>query len=132
MLLGVLVAFVGIFMVVDRIIQKKKMPQCRDSLANCINTSLAQIEHQIWLLRNVFWWYLLPIGGGIAIFIGYSAWSIRNTPEIGMRFLARYAISCVLFSWGVYALNQWAVRKYLIPRQQELMQLQNSLQNSTE
>ena len=131
-LLGVLAAFVGIFMVVDRIIQKKKMPQYRDSLTNCINTSLVQVEHQIWLLRNVFWWYLLPIGGGIAIFIGYHTWAIRNMPELGMRFLAGYAVSCVFFCWGVYALNQWAVRKYLVPRRQELMQLRSSLQNSIE
>lgn len=130
MLLAGTCAFVAIFMVVDRIIQKKKIPQCRDSLANCINTSLAQVEHQIWLLRKVFWWYLLPPGVGIFIFVGHVAWDVRDDTGWFTFFLVYLAV-VPLFLWGVYALNQWVVRKQLIPRQQELMQLQNSLQKPT-
>ncbi|MHC4213769.1 MAG: hypothetical protein ACYSWP_10400 [Planctomycetota bacterium] len=131
MLLAATCAFVGIFMVVDRIIQKNNMPQCRDSLVNCINTSLAQVEHQIWLLKKVFWWYLLPPVAGVFIFIGHAAWDVRD--DTGwFTFLLVYLVIFTLFVWGVYALNQWAVRKHFVPRQEELMQLQNSLQNSTE
>ncbi len=132
LLLGGMCAFVAIFLVIDRIIQRKKIPQPLESLTDCITTSFAQVDHQIWLLKNVFWWYLLPLGIGLAVLVGQIAWTIRNTPELGMKFLVGYAIFCVLLFWGIYALNQWAVRKHLVPRQQELMQLQNSLQNSTE
>ena len=53
--------FVGAFIVVDRLIQHQHRPVMNDSLHACIESSLHQVNHQIWLLKNVFWWYLLPI-----------------------------------------------------------------------
>ena len=67
---------VGAFMVADRLIQRRKQPPLNDSLKACIEGSLFHVNHQIWLLRNVFWWYLLPLGGGIAGFLGYLAWRV--------------------------------------------------------
>ena len=29
-------------------------------LVESVKKSLTQVEHQVWLLRNVFWWCLLP------------------------------------------------------------------------
>ena len=56
--------FVAAFFIVDRRLQKKKDPRHTDPLLACIESSLTQINHQIWLLKNVFWWYLLPPGTG--------------------------------------------------------------------
>ncbi|MDB6123004.1 MAG: hypothetical protein JWQ71_1997, partial [Pedosphaera sp.] len=49
---------VGIFILVDRLIQRRKQPIRNESLQSCIESSLLQVNHQIWLLKNVFWWYL--------------------------------------------------------------------------
>ncbi len=121
---------VGVFMVVDRIIQKRKCPELTGALMVYIENSLAQVVHQIWLLKNVLWWYLLPPSIGIAIFIGHIAWLIRDLPGRGLIFLSVYCVFCVLLFWGVYLLNQRAVRKELNPRKEELEQLLNSLKNA--
>ena len=43
-----------------------------------MESSLAQVEHQIWLLRNVFWWYLLPLALATLAFFGQVAWQVRS------------------------------------------------------
>jgi len=121
---------VGVFMVVDRIVQKRKRPELTSALIGYIENSLAQVVHQIWLLKNVLWWYLLPPGIGIAIFIGHLAWLIRDLPGRGLTFLSVYCVFCTLLFWGIYLLNQHAVRKELNPRKEELEQLLNSLKNA--
>ena len=71
---------VGVFMVVDRIVQKRKRPEPAGTLMGCIESSLAQVVHQIWLLKNVLWWYLLPLGVGIGIIVGLNT-SMLKFPE---------------------------------------------------
>src|SRR5215470_10040166 len=48
------------FMIVDRAHQHRHQPRPGDTLCSNVENSLAQVEHQIWLLRNISWWYLLP------------------------------------------------------------------------
>jgi len=121
---------VGIFVIVDRIIQKRKRPELTGALMGYIENSLAQVVHQIWLLKNFQYNYLLPLGGAIAFFICHVAWLIRDLPGRGLIFLSVYCVFCVLLFWGVYHLNQRAVRKELNPRKEELEQLLNSLKNA--
>lgn len=47
-------------MVVDRRRYPQRSSDPGEPLMVYVNESLSQVEHQIWLLRNVFWWYLLP------------------------------------------------------------------------
>jgi Na+/proline symporter len=111
---------VGTFMVVDRVLQRRKQPASNDSLKTCVETSLLQVNHQIWLLKNIFWWYLLPIAAALGISIGCSTWHSRHdglAAAIGFIFSALF---CALIYWGVYWLNQFAVRKNLDPRRKEL------------
>lgn len=121
-LLAVLVLFIGCFIVTDRIVQRKRHPVSVDSLVGCVETSLSQIEHQIWLLKNVFWWYLLPLSIGIAIFVSYIYWKLHVFSPIPW-------ISCGFFYLFIYHLNQYVVRKELSPRKQELEQLLSSLKS---
>ncbi len=114
---------VGNFMVVDRLIQRRKQPVANDSLKSCIESSLLQVNHQIWLLKNVFWWYLLPVLVGLGILIVSQIWKSRHDGPFGIIFLTGYALFCALFFWGVYWFNQYAVRKGLEPRRQELESL---------
>ena len=126
---ALLVLSVGVFLIVDRIVQKKKRPEPAGTLMDCIESSLAQVVHQIWLLKNVLWWYLLPLGGGIGFIVGYVAWMIRKDIGKGWIFLLGYSIFVIFLYWGIYHLNQWGVRKKLAPRKQELESLLNSLTN---
>lgn len=130
LLLALVALGVGIFMMVDRIVQKRKCPKLTESFVSCIESYLAQVGHQIWLLKNVLWWYLLPPGIGLVILIVYFAWKVCNLRGMGLIFSSVYFVFCAVFFWGVYHLNQWVVRKELVPRQQELEQLLHSLKNA--
>ena len=114
---------VGLFMLVDRWLQRRKRPVTNDPLRSCIEASLLQVNHQIWLLKNIFWWYLLPVLVGLGILIVSQICKSRHNGSYGVIFLTGYALFCVLFFWGVYWFNQYAVRKGLEPRRQELESL---------
>ena len=126
------------FMLVDRWRQRKKQPVSNDPLRACIEASLQKIDHQITLLRNIFWWYLLPLQFGFATlivsFFGELELMARQPENIGRNFrLVTFGITAlvvlvwVLVFWGVYRLNQFAVRKHLEPRREELNSLLVSL-----
>lgn len=123
--------YVAVFFLVDRRLQRKKEARHTDPLLACIESSLMQVNHQIWLLKNVFWWYLLPPGAGIAlVFIAINVELFRVLPAklvlpgclFGMLFV-------VLIFVGVYWLNQFAVRKGLIPRKEELEAMLKNIAN---
>ena len=117
---------VGYF-VVDRIRHPQTPSDPGEPLLDCVTTSLAQVEHQIWLLRNVFWWYLLPFTISIQTFFAHNAWlSAGNWLEaLGI------ATPFFMFLMALYAfldyLNQRAVRWDVGPRRQELLELLASL-----
>ncbi len=129
-----LVAFgcfvVGAYFLVDRWRQKKKTPNVRGSLKECATASLAEVNHQVWLLKNVLWWYLSPLYVPIIMFFGETAWKTQGPAgakiivALTTLFLAGFAT--VLYA-GIYWLNQFAVRKSLEPRRQELEKLLNEL-----
>ncbi|MEJ0090971.1 MAG: hypothetical protein WDM80_14665 [Limisphaerales bacterium] len=112
--------FVGVYIVVDRWIQHRRRPVMNDAIQSCIQSSLAQVNHQIWLLKNIFWWYLLPIESGLGVLIAVHLWHDRHAGLSAMAGLTAYALFCGLTFWGVYWVNQFAVRKDLEPRRQEL------------
>ena len=118
---------VGMFMLADRWLQRKKRPVTNDSVRSCVEASLIQVNHQIWLLRNVFWWYLLPIQVGLGALILSVVWQARFAGLAVIIGLTAFALVCGLICWGVYRLNQFAVRKSLEPRRQELETLLSSL-----
>jgi Kef-type K+ transport system membrane component KefB len=111
---------VGTFMVVDRLLQRREQPAANDSLKTCIEGSLLQVNHQIWLLQNVLWWYLLPFTVALGISIGHSVWRMHNPGFPALIVGVISALFVALVYWGIYRLNQYAVRKSLEPRRQEL------------
>src|SRR5258707_1498492 len=120
--------FVGAFFLVDRVIQRRKQPVTNDPLQACIGKSLHQFIHQIWLLKNVFWWYLLPILIGLGAFSAQMLWDQR---EVGLASTIKFGGIFILtygFTYGfVYWINQRAVRVQLTPRRQALESLLASL-----
>ncbi len=125
--LALSVLFIGMFILVDRDKQKKKMPCYSDPLPTCIDTSLRQVNHQIWLLRNILWWYLLPCFAGCMLLFIYYVFKYNLSHIIEFVFLGVIVSACVAINVGIYCLNQMAVRKHLEPRQQELQKLMDSL-----
>jgi hypothetical protein len=121
--------WVVLFFIVDRIVQRKRRPSQDKSLTACIEDSLRQFNHQIWLLKNVFWWYLLPPGIGVLVLAGSIAWQGHTAGKPMLIKLLEYLTFVALVFWGVYLLNRRAVRKDLMPRRQELESLLKMLTN---
>ena len=119
---------VGAYFLIDRWRQKKNTPDLHGSLKDCAVTSLAEIGHQIWLLKNIIWWYLLPIFVPIMVFFGWVAWQVPDA-SITTKVLREAPNTCfiVLLYAGIYWLNQYAVKKNLEPRRRELEKLLNEL-----
>ncbi|MCA9138813.1 MAG: beta-lactamase family protein [Planctomycetales bacterium] len=119
------------FILVDR----KRHPQRPSASGEPLNfyakEALSQVEHQIWLLRNVIWWYLLPLGISAMAFFIQVSW---NTSSSWWGFaLQVFFLSLFVFVlyWGIYWLNQFAVRKDLEPRRQDLLKLVASLESES-
>jgi hypothetical protein len=123
---------VGTFMLVDRFLQRRKQTTAKDPLKVCIEASLQQVNHQIWLLENVFWWYLLPILAALAVFFGCAAWRARNIGSSAVLGAVVSALVVALLYWGIYWVNQFAVRKSLEPRRRELETLLASLNENSQ
>ena len=129
-LMAFMCLFVGGFFLVDRVIQRRKNPRYDDSLTGCIADSLAQINHQIWLLKNVFWWYLLPFLIGAAFITGSVGWMLRNNASQFWSHIFRSTATWAVLTLVIYKLNQYAVRKALVPRKDELGQLFEAVTDS--
>src|SRR5215212_5989958 len=125
------ITWVILFIVVDRIRHKQQPSEPGEPMLECVRVSLTQVEHQIWLLRNVFWWYLLPFTIAILAFLAQHAW--LNHSEfwpIALAFVPFVLFLVALYGF-VYYLNQRAVRRELEPRRQELLTLLASLGDET-
>jgi CubicO group peptidase (beta-lactamase class C family) len=125
------ITWVCVFIVVDRIRHKQRPSEPGGPLVDCVNSSLTQVEHQIWLLRNVFWWYLLPFT--IAILAFFTQVALQGRPAFSSfaLALAPNAIFLFLLYGFVYYLNQYAVRRELAPRRNELLTLLATLGDET-
>ena len=127
--LGAGALFVAGYILVDRWRRRREAPRFEGDLLSHIEQSLKDVEHQIWLLRNVFWWYLLPLILGALIpnvyFLVTDLATRKLRAFIGMFVLSScvFAVVCV----AVYFLNQYAVRRGLEPRRRELLEMRDSL-----
>jgi hypothetical protein len=124
---------VGGYILIDRWRHKRSLPNTHDSLKNCATASLADVTHQIWLLKNILWWYLLPLGVPMLVWMIWIFWQVPM-PGAGTIFtifnlgfktfgiLFSLVFTVVLYAF-LYWLNQFAVKKRLEPRRQELEKL---------
>ncbi len=83
-----------------------------DSVKEFLEKERRKMTREIFLLRSVFWWYLLPLLVGEELFVFGLPRPLANK-------LVATAV-CVAVSGFVYWLNQRAVRKYLVPLQEEM------------
>ena len=77
---------------------------------------LERVDRQIWLLRNVHWWYLGPLSLSIALAFASMAEFFLDLVVVSFVFLI-FVVPLFAF---IYWLNQLAVRKQLMPLRREL------------
>lgn len=122
--------FVIGFLIVDRITQKKMNIKMGDNLELCIKEAIREVRHQIWLLKNVLWWYLAPLWIGMYAYFIHSGvrrhgWDFWHDQELWID-LVLIALLCI----GIYYMNQWAIKSELIPRRKELEDMLESIQSN--
>lgn len=82
------------------------------TLHDYCSDELNRVDRQIWLLRNINWWYTGPIFVGVTIeMLGVLS------PAKLLIFVSTLLIP---MAWFVHWLNQFAVRNQLIPLREEL------------
>jgi hypothetical protein len=116
------------FMLIDRRLHRRRPNAPGEPLRQHVERALSQVEHQIWLLRNVWWWYLLPIALPMFAFFGQGSWENRADGWLAWLVLAVASVVVGGVFVFIYWLNQVAVRSSLNPRRQELETLLASLQ----
>ena len=107
------------FMLVDRMRHQRQASE-GESLRRHVEGSLAEVEHQIWLLRNVHWWGLLPMAVAMLAFFGQAAWQERGGGWWTVLCVSMVVIPGVGVLAGIYWLNLYAIRAMLEPRRREL------------
>ncbi len=111
--------FVAGFMVIDRLRWRKAAPGPGETMGDTIRAALAELEHQIWLLRNVLWWYIGPLMGALIIDTTHQMLTGPREPSSFIGSLAVFFLLGAFLWW----LNQWAVKRDLEPRRSELQKL---------
>lgn len=86
-----------------------------------IEASLAEVEFQICLLRNVRWWYLMPLAFGLLAWLFGSVIESPTLPSV-VGFVLVLPIIGLVFAW-VERLNHKAIREDLSPRAESLQSL---------
>jgi hypothetical protein len=121
--------WVASYMLLNRVRYRWQPNEPGEPLRDCVKGSLGHLEHQIWLLRTIHWWYLLPVGVSCLAFVGEVKWRERPGGWLTV-FVVSVAVGIVaaIFFW-VYRLNQFAIRSELEPRRRELETLMMSLDN---
>ena len=119
------------FILVDRKRHPQRPSEPGEPLNFYAKEALTQVEHQIWLLRNVFWWYLLPLGISIMAFFVHVSWNTSSS-WVELSFSVVFWTVFVFVIYGlVYWLNQYAVQKTLEPRRQDLLKLVKSIESES-
>jgi hypothetical protein len=108
------------YLVADRIRHRKPSPGPDEPLRRVVEGSLAEVDHQIRLLRTVRWWYLLPLAIAMLAFFGQNAWRERGGgwwTVLSVSMVSSFALGVLAFvDW----LNRHAIRAELEPRRKEL------------
>ena len=117
------------YMLADRMRHQRQPSEPGEPLRRRVEGSLAEVEHQIGLLRNVHWWALLPLALAMLAFFGQVAWQERAGGWWTVLSVSMVVTLGVGVLAGVYWLNQYAVRCELEPRRRELETLLMSLED---
>lgn len=88
------------------------------SVDDYLGAEIAHLDYQIWLLRNVSWWYLAPLAIGFLVFV----WGMNPVATA-----LKMSVGYFLLDRGINWLNQRAVNGDLVPQRDELVRVRASL-----
>ena len=122
----------GVFRLTFRKRHSQKPSEPGEPLLQCVKDSLKQVENQIWLMRNVFWWSLLPLSVSILAAFAHSTWLksegwLDALSDVNV-FVSLFLIAVFYFA---YVSTQRVVRLQFEPQRQELLTLLTSLRDET-
>lgn len=114
---------VGAFFVIDRWRQRQRETSNSTEPRAALARSLDAIDHQIWLLRNVAWWYIGPLALGVLVWAGAVAATMPLPAPAQLVFLGVVVLVEIAVSLIVYWLNQKAVDGVLRPQRDDFARL---------
>jgi len=88
---------------------------------------IARVDRQIWLLRNVSWWYSGPIILGCCVFFFGILIALPELPTWAWFVALAIFFAFLLLGWIIYRMNQQAVHTELLPLREELADTYESL-----
>ncbi len=126
--LAMLILFgIGVFRVLDNRQQKRRALEYKDSTLSFIECSLLNINHRIWLLENMIWWWVLPVVvGGILIIAQIIMLVGWQEPALFWKLGKGVGIAGMILG-VLYWENLWTARKYWQPRKAELEAIADGL-----
>ncbi len=118
---GTLVAVAGVLVVVTMLVRARHSvpPSDDSSLIETLRVETAKLDAQIRLLETVLWWYIAPLTLGPVLMVAGehgASW-----------FTSIYILLAAGLAWGIYALNQRPVQRYLRPRRTDFQRLLDAL-----
>ncbi|MBN9521305.1 hypothetical protein J0H58_22755 [bacterium] len=126
------IVWIAAFMTTDRVRQGRRRAGPGEPLVRGVESSLADVEHQIWLLRNVLWWYQLPLAVPMLAFFAHVFWQLSGGNLWEMTVATSLGVVIVGgFNGWIYWINQKAVRSTLEPRRQELAAMLQGLSDES-
>jgi hypothetical protein len=103
-----------------------------EPLSSSVQESLALVEHQIWLQRNIVWWYLLPIAIPLLAYTAHVSWLKSRDWSDALSDVNSFVIVFFLaLFYFFYYVSQRVVRTQYEPRRRELSTLLASLGDET-
>ncbi len=102
--------------------QRRQARQWKTDDSQPIRTTLLNardhLDHQIHALKNVLWWYCLPIELPLLL--------VTFTSPMFEGFRVTYALATLVFMVGIVAYNLWHVRRNLMPQRDAVVHLLES------
>lgn len=110
------------FLLIDRWLTRRRTDPAGESVALELARAAAAVRHQIWLLRHVQWWYLLPLAlSGAALELQLLLYAPLPLPPV-VKWIGALLLFAVIGAvhGAVWWLNQRAIRIDLEPRLAEI------------
>lgn len=120
--IGAVIVVLGSGFIVWWLRRARKVGQGRAadrSVVDWLRAERERVEAQIHLLESVLWWYLAPLGVGVALMMVADGWGLWTAGEL---------LLLVIVYGYIWHLNQRAVRRCHRPRRQELARLLRRLE----
>lgn len=117
----------GVFRVLDHRRPNRKALKYSDSTLSFLEDALMRINHRIWLVEHILWWWMLPFSvGGLLIVYQIGSLVGWNEPTLYWKLGQGVVVTSVILGvvyWG----NLWTARTYWKPRRDELQAITENL-----